>query len=873
MPRPLRALAMLLLAGGCFAALAATLPPEAAAQQKQKAKKGKADPKPKPPGKPQSATPSPSLKVAPGFAVELLYSVPKDQEGSWVNLCTDPKGRLITSDQYGSLYRVTPHPVGTAGTTKVEKIPVNIGMAQGLLCAFDALYVVVNAGGDKSGLFRVTDTDNDDQYDKVELLRKFTGGGGEHGPHAVIKHPDGKRLTIVCGNQTKMTDLDSSLVPRVWGDDLLLPRTPDGNGFMAGVLAPGGCIYNVKPDGTDWELVSMGYRNEFDAAYNAAGELFTYDADMEWDANTPWYRPTRVCHVAPGSDWGWRNGSGKYPVYYPDTLPPVVNIGPGSPTGICFGYGTKFPAKFQNALFICDWSYGKMYAVHTEADGSTYKGTAEEFISGSPLPLTDVVVNPADGALYFAIGGRKTQSGLYRVTYAGKDSTEPATAKTDPTPEAKQRKELDQYLGKTGDAAKAVGAAWPHLGSPDRFLRYTARTVIESQPLATWRDRALTEANPDAAIEAMLALARVSAPCPLHTKNYSAATQAKLPADQFVALMAIDFNKLTTRQKLDYVRTIQVTLHRLATTAEQQDAIAARLDKQFPVGSRFLDEQTLIVLAYLNDKHAAVKGMKLLREAPTQEEQIEVARSLRTLNAGWTPELRREYFQWFTKAGGYKGGNSFQGFVRLIKADAVATLSPEEKVALKPIIDAKPAANSVPVAAPREFVKKWTLDELTPLVEKGLEKGGRDFDKGRKLFAAANCFACHRYDNEGGSSGPDLSGIAGRFSTRDLTETILDPSKEVSDQYAAVEVQTTDGRALTGRIVNYNGDNIMINTDMLNPNAITGVNRNNIDSMKTSKLSMMPTGLFDTLNEGEILDLMAFLLSRGDRDAKYFGKK
>ena len=369
--------------------------------------------------KPQTATPADTLKVADGFQVELLYSVPKDQQGSWVSMCTDPKGRLIVCDQYGGLYRVTPPPVGKTGEIKLEKIPAKIGDAQGLLWAFDSLYVVVNSRQKQAGLYRVIDSDGDDQLDMVELLRKIDGGGGEHGPHAVIPHPDGKRLTIVCGNQSKPIDVNSSLVPPVYGEDHLLPRMPDGRGFMKGVLAPGGCIYNVTPDGKEWELVSIGFRNEYDAAYNRDGELFTYDADMEWDANTPWYRPTRVCHVIPGSDWGWRNGTGKYPVYYPDTLPPVVNIGPGSPTGVTFGYGAKFPGKYQDAFFICDWSYGKMYAVHMKPDGSTYTGELEEFVTGTPLPLTDLVINPTDGAMYFAIGGRKTQSGLYRVTYVG----------------------------------------------------------------------------------------------------------------------------------------------------------------------------------------------------------------------------------------------------------------------------------------------------------------------------------------------------------------------------------------------------------------------------------------------------------------------
>src|SRR5262245_47901469 len=144
---------------------------------------------------------------------------------------------------------------------------------------------------------------------------------------------------------------------------------------------------------------------------------------MEWDVNTPWYRPTRVCLAASGSEFGWRNGAGKWPAYYPDSLPAIVDIGPGSPTGVTFGYGAKFPAKYQDAFFICDWSYGKLYAVHLTPEASAYTGTFEEFVAGTPLPLTDVVVNPEDGAMYFTIGGRNTQSGLYRVTYTGSEST------------------------------------------------------------------------------------------------------------------------------------------------------------------------------------------------------------------------------------------------------------------------------------------------------------------------------------------------------------------------------------------------------------------------------------------------------------------
>jgi hypothetical protein len=333
-------------------------------------------------------------------------------------------------------------------------------------------------------------------------------------------HPDGKRLTVVCGNQTKLTKFDTTRVPPVWGEDHLLPRMPDGNGFMSGVLGPGGAIYNVTPDGQTWELYSVGYRNEYDAAYSKTGDLFTYDADMEWDFNTPWYRPTRVCLATSGSDFGWRNGTGKYPPYYPDTLPPVLNIGPGSPTGVTFGYGAKFPQKYQDAFFICDWSYGKLYAVHLKPAGSAYAAEAEEFVTGTPLPLTDIVVNPKDGAMYFAIGGRKTKSGLYRVTYTGEGMTpEVPKVRRDEgiTDAARQtRLNLEKFHAKVGPAA--VEAAFKELDNKDRFVQYAAWVALEFQDKQLWADRALAEKDPQKQILALLALARVSAPDPFHRK-------------------------------------------------------------------------------------------------------------------------------------------------------------------------------------------------------------------------------------------------------------------------------------------------------------------------------------------------------------------
>src|SRR6478672_2773496 len=92
------------------------------------------------------ATPPERIKVAKDFKVELIYTVPRDKQGSWVNLCALPDGGLIAADQGGAgLFRVTPPPVGgKEADTKVEKLPADISGAQGLLWAFDSLYVMTN---------------------------------------------------------------------------------------------------------------------------------------------------------------------------------------------------------------------------------------------------------------------------------------------------------------------------------------------------------------------------------------------------------------------------------------------------------------------------------------------------------------------------------------------------------------------------------------------------------------------------------------------------------------------------------------------------------------------------------------------------------
>ena len=145
------------------------------------------------------------------------------------------------------------------------------------------------------------------------------------------------------------------------------------------------------------------------------------------------------------------------------------------------------------------------------------------------------------------------------------------------------------------------------------------------------------------------------------------------------------------------------------------------------------------------------------------------------------------------------------------------------------------------------------------------------------MFGIGSCHACHRFDGEGGAVGPDLTSVYGKFSPYDLLESILEPGAEVSDQYAASAFNLRGGERVVGRIMNLNrrkdgteGDVYRITTDMMRPNETKALRAEDIVSIEPSGISMMPRGLVSTMEDSDILDLLAYLLSSGDSEDPMF---
>jgi putative heme-binding domain-containing protein len=290
-----------------------------------------------------------------------------------------------------------------------------------------------------------------------------------------------------------------------------------------------------------------------------------------------------------------------------------------------------------------------------------------------------------------------------------------------------------------------------------------------------------------------------------------------------------------------------------------------------PAGPVFADHPLLRRLVERNATYGSAVRSSLERRSDLI--QIHYAYVLRTVREkeAWSPEDRKAYLDWFARSREWGGGNSFQKFLVNIETESLEGLSDTEKLALE-ATGIRKAYVPPPLPKPEGPGRKWTVAEVLARAEAGLQPGARDFEHGKRAFAAARCIVCHRFAGDGGSTGPDLTQAGGRFQVKDMVEAILEPSRVVSDQYRASVVQTADGKVVTGRIVAESPERITVVTDPEDATKIVEIPRSAIEEITPSTTSLMPAGLMDQLNESEVLDLVAYVLSRDKKKDPRFRK-
>ena len=756
-----------------------------------------------------------SWSLPEGFAAEILHEVdPKD--GSWVCIEPETPNSFIVSPQYSSLKRLRFNADGTVSVKECARI----GSAQGLLFVGEELWVHVNGDGKKEGgLWVLTDTDHDGFFETEERLSRM-GPGWEHGVHALEMGPDGQVWTVV-GNHIIVPEeiLDRDRYRR-WQEDLIVPRMWDPSGHAVGYLAPAGQILKIDPKTREWERVAGGFRNPYDIAFHHGDALFTYDADMEYDIGSPWYKAPRVVEVVSGGDAGWRAGDGKWPDGIPDAVPPAAESDLSSPTGVESGLQSTFQGRWRHAIYIADWAYGRILAFFPEEKGSSFVGDILPFASAPALNVADITFG-MDGAMYGVTGGRGTRSTVFRIR--SERSAEAIAAPLSKIGESARRQRKMLEAGHVESRPDLLGAAISALSNPDPFIAAAARITLEEIDPTLWRQTILEGKEPGT-VHGLLALARLG---------------DKEDRDEILqTLLALPLpgNRV---EELAQLRLATVVIARMGDPDDYlRQSLLTRFDRRFPRRDGAIDRLLGDLLVRLKAPNLAPRLLSWLEEGPSGEDRMSALRALQ-----WVPLSegdRSRIAPALESLRSLSGGNSYTGFI-----DRMARQLDDSEG------DLIPPPPAPPVLPP--FVQRWDRESIV----EALSGPAGTADKGLLAYEKSLCSRCHRFDGRGGGAGPDLTGIASRFTSDDLITAILEPSRDISDQYNWSEIEFGEDGMEWGRVLLKESTHWVINTDPFGyqPLNVPGP----IRSAEPSPVSPMPGGLLDGLTAEEIRDLWQFL--------------
>lgn len=164
---------------------------------------------------------------------------------------------------------------------------------------------------------------------------------------------------------------------------------------------------------------------------------------------------------------------------------------------------------------------------------------------------------------------------------------------------------------------------------------------------------------------------------------------------------------------------------------------------------------------------------------------------------------------------------------------------------------------------------EWKLTDLQDEVLH-LEHRSNSFDVGEKLFSVASCIGCHKMNDKGANVGPDLTKLPPEYRPVDVLLHMLEPSKKIDKKYQSNLFILTSGRVVNGLVLKEDATTVQVIDNPTSPDRVRTLNKADIDEREVSNISIMPKGVLNKLTREEILDLLAYVVSKGDRKSKLF---
>lgn len=771
--------------------------------------------------------------------------------------------------------------------------------------------------------------------------------GNEHAAHAIRRGPDGW-LYLVFGNMSEIEKV------------LKLPQFDRAGSPVTKPIAGG--VLRISPDFKKVQIVCDGFRNPYDMDFGPGG-FFTFDSDNERCVSLPWYEGTRFYQVIEGGHYGWQNPqraeSWRLPPYFFDVVPPLADLGRGSPTGVtCYrpsaNHGYPFPHHYDFGVFLCDWTFGTIRFARLNLFDATTLAGIEPFLESTGengFAPSASFVHPLTGELFVAIGGRGTRGAVYRIR---NNIPTPHRNYTIMVPRTKSRLEFRREL---------------ESAAPQDLLR-DANGLLSADFLVGRRLDAVRKAQ-----LAIGQLAAISLKRGTVFEGYVGAGKLELPSNigefccnrfptgdrpldrEISRLFAINgvspisFVEALTRRWTDQSDPLDdihylIVFARLAkqASAEQFDRAAsallaldrkldsrkARRDRNWPV--RISEIQSALasvdptfdrrLLAdrdfgrfdhALFAKHAGfdrtgaarifLDRLKKVAEMPPTPDVIEI---LGSLPASETATLLRSKWDEFSlrpriaallakspdavdldrfmEGAKFSDWGTAKTCIKALEklqienepsrlADLLAALKNAES-AMPPgdfpdrvrailhrttnALDDKSTATVwstwLKAKYPREFADK---PADTPWRDRLLKidwTTGRP-ESGAIVFRKLACANCH---NGNRAAGPDLLGVAGRFSREDLFQAIFEPNRDVASRYRTTVYSTHSGQTYEGMVVYQAADGVILQTGL---DKTVRIPADDIALRRSTTRSLMPNGLLDRAAATDLADLYAYLKS------------